>query len=142
MEQVISEPWVPWAMGVLLPVMLIFGVAGLKKLVRGPTGFIRTDFFQGIELCWAVLGVAVLYFYDALHAYSQGTMSGSRLAIALIGNTILMVVTVFVTIFVATQHQELEGSSNLRRQVTVLGVACNLAGILLFVAFVVIVKGV
>lgn len=142
MKEIVAEPWIPWVLGVGLPVLLIFGVAGLKKLVRGPSGFVRTDFYQGIELCWAVLGVAVLFFYDALRSFALEEVSASRLAIALIWNTILLVVTVFATIFVATQHQELESSQNVRREIVVLGVICNLVGVLLFMWFVVGIKGV
>ncbi len=142
MEEIVAEPWIPWVLGVGLPVLLIFGVAALKKLVRGPTGFVRADFYQGIELCWAVLGVALLHYYDVLRSYAAKEVTAPTMAIALISNTILLVITVCTTIGVATQHQELEGSENVRRQIVVLGVICNLIGVLLFAWFVIGIKGV
>lgn len=141
MAKVLGEPSVPWLIGVLLPVMLIFGVAALKKLVRGPgRPFTKSDMYQGIELCWAVLGAAVLYYYDSIRSYSEGAVTGEVLAVRVVSNTFLVIVACCVTLVVASQHQELESSANIRRQVWTLGVACNLVGVLLFVWFVVGIK--
>ena len=141
MVDLIRAPWVPSIVGVALPIALIFGVGVLKKLVRGPGGYEALDFYQGIELCWAVLGAAVLYFYDLALAFSGGVMSGTELVPRLLLNTILVITTLGVTITVAAQHQELESSANVARQVVVLGIICNAVGVALFFCFVVIVRG-
>lgn len=137
----LSSPAFSLVAGAALPLVLIFGVAVLKKLVRGPGGFHSADFYQGIELCWAALGVALLFYYDLVREFTAGQLALDQFSFRAIANTIFVVAALFVTLGVASVHQELDQSPNYRRQWVVLGVVCNLVGAALMVAFVTLVKG-
>lgn len=68
----------------------------------------RSDFYQGMELCWAVLGAAILYFYDLLRLFASQAVGGSNFALQIIVTVLLVGETLMATLAVACLHQNFE----------------------------------
>jgi hypothetical protein len=124
----------------LIPGLLLACGAVLKKVVRGD-GWRRTDFFLGVELCLSALGSAMVYVNDLTLSMRVVTVSRD-VGPSLTKTVTFMVITLFLLLFVLSTHQDWERrTQNLRGQVLWLGVLCNSIGVVLFSAFVLVVKG-
>ena len=139
-----ASPGFASVVGIASPILFIGGIAVLKKVIRGPGGWHREDFYQGVELCWASSGAALLQYYDT----AREVASGARMATSAVGqlaaNTLLVIASLFALFIAAAWHQENaqpQTASARRRQVWLLGVVSNVIGAGLIFVFVVFVKG-
>ncbi len=120
-----------------IPIVLILSGALSKKLVRG-TGWLKTDFFLGVELALASMGSALVFVYeiskneDAAFIQSKALISG-----------LFTITCFFLLLWVMAVHQDWEKKpQNPHGQLLWLGGFCNLIGISLMAGFVLFVKGV
>jgi hypothetical protein len=129
--------------GAAAPMLLLIIFAALKKLIRGPGSRSASDWYQGIELCWAALSLSILDFYDTVKQLVDGGANAGELTAHITANTFYLIIALAVTIWVAILHQEYgnENFPNKRRQIWMLGIVANSVGAIITCAFVALVKG-
>lgn len=131
-----------YLIALVIPLILLVCGAFAKKLVRGG-GWRDSDFFLGVELTLAALGSDMVYFYDLQKIHTISSLSGFPNVDKITITTSFLAITFFLLFLVLSTHQDWEGRNTDRRgQIIWLGVFCNGIGIVLFIAFVLLVKGV
>jgi len=133
----------PYFAGIGMPLLLVLLGAVAKKLVRG-TGWIRQDFFLGIDLALAALSSGLIYLYELLRRMGRdpaGTQDGYEYALlSAMGFIIVAILVLFLTL---TLHRDEErNGARPVRQFLLPGVVSNLSAGGLLTIFVVLVKGV
>lgn len=121
-----------------IPIILILSGAVAKKLVRG-SGWQAKDFYLGVEISMAALGAAMIHFFDL----QKQQLSGAQLGEQVSATATFLAIAFFLLLWVLATHQDWEArTQNIKGQKIWLGGISNLIGILLFGAFVMMVKGV
>jgi hypothetical protein len=128
----VAPIWI--ALGV--PVIFILVGATGRKLVRG-TGWQRSDFYLGPQLCLATLSADILFLADLFREPMHG-VSAQRREI----NAIILLAAVFFLyiVLLALQQDWHERHNRPKTQLFWLVVLSNLIGGGLFVSFVFLVK--
>jgi hypothetical protein len=129
-----------YVIALLVPIVLILSSAVAKKLVRG-SGWIRTDFFLGVELSLAAVASALTNFLDLGKKLSirNSNVEASILEV----NGVFLAICFFLLLVILATHQEWERRSNAYKgQILWLGLFCNAIGAGLLIAFIILVKGV
>ncbi|MFG0632980.1 hypothetical protein [Pseudomonas sp. xss_2] len=125
----------PYVIALGIPLILLLCGAVAKKLVRGG-GWRQSDFYLGVELALASLGSAMVYFYD-LQKIVETAPSDKITATAT-----FLAISFFLLLWILSTHQDWEGrTANPTGQIIWLGLICNLVGVSLFAAFIIMVKG-
>lgn len=107
-----------------------------KKLVRG-SGWQAKDFYLGVETSLAALGAAMIHFFDL----QKQQLSGAQLGEQVTATASFLAIAFFLLLWVLSTHQDWEArTQNARGQKIWLGGVSNLIGILLFGAFVMLVR--
>lgn len=121
-----------------IPIMLLLSGAVAKKLVRG-SGWEVKDFYLGVETSLAALGAALIHFFDLHKQQAAGNALGDQVA----STASFLAIAFFLLLWVLSTHQDWEArTQNGKGQIIWLGCVSNSIGILLFGAFVMLVKGV
>ncbi len=121
-----------------IPIILLLSGAVAKKLVRG-SGWQAKDFYLGVETSLAALGAAMIHFFDL----QKQQISGVQLGEEVTATASFLAITFFLLLWVLSTHQDWEArTQNVKGQYIWLGGVSNLIGILLFGAFVMLVKGI
>ena len=121
-----------------IPIILVLSGAVAKKLVRG-SGWQAKDFYLGVETSLAALGAAMIHFFDL----QKQQLSGAQLGKQVTTTASFLAIAFFILLWILSTHQDWEArTQNTRGQKVWLGGFSNLIGILLFGAFVMLVKGV
>lgn len=124
----------PWVVSVVIPAVLVIGIAIPKKMSRGGD-WERSDFYQGLELCWAALAAGLLNFFDLARA------NPANVTLLVAVNAFYLVGALLVLLWVIERHQHWQSKSSSRAQLIWLAIVCNGLGGGLFVALIVGVKG-
>lgn len=109
-------------------------------MIRRSGPFRRSDWYQGVELCWASLSLSVLGYYDLAKSYAEASTTNDEIVASLLLNTAFLIASLGATLWVASAHQDLETAPNTSRQILRLGIECNLLGSILIASFVVFVR--
>jgi len=124
-----------------IPLILLLCGAIARKLVRG-NGWMKSDFFLGVELALAALGSAMVYYYD-LQKLGAAARGDPAVADKIGATTSFLAIAFFLLLWVLSTHQDWHArTQNPRGQLIWLGFISNFIGIALFAAFVMLVKGV
>ena len=130
----------PYLTALGIPIGLIIVTAFIRKLVRG-SEWSKADFFLGVELSLSALTLAVVNFIDISRASAKSSANMSPSIV--ISNGLFVAIIVVALLFVVSQHQDWEKKTQQpKMQVFWLGIVCNTLGAALFIAFIVLVKGV
>lgn len=130
-----------YIIAIAIPLALLLAGALLRKIVRGD-GWKREDFFLGVELSLSALGTAMVYVYD-LSRPEASNLKGASVPERLVATTSFMIICLLLLFAVLAVHQDWQkANQNRTGQIVWLGGVCNLVGVLLLVAFILLVKGV
>ncbi len=133
-----------------IPFLLILLGAISRKLIRS-TAWEREDFFLGVDLSIAAISSGLIYISDliAAKAASAGcatTACRDLLATAderLMADAGFLVVALVAFLSLLAIHQDqARNTGNPRKQMLLLGGVSNAIGVGLFIAFIIIVKGI
>lgn len=132
----------PYLIALGIPLILVLCGALAKKIVRGG-GWRASDFFLGVELVLASLGSAMIHFFDLQKQSSAQTLSPPALGNNIASTASFLAIAFFLLLWILSTHQDWEArTQNKKGQLLWLGGVSNAVGILLFAAFVMLVKGV
>lgn len=134
----LTNPYIP---AVVIPLLFIFCGGFAKKLVRG-SGWQRSDFFLGVELCLAAMASALIYGFGlAKVSVDQNGMIASLPEV--FGATAAFVaLCFFALLWILAIHQDWEKKpQNPRGQFVRLAIIGNLVGAGLLAVLVVFVIG-
>jgi hypothetical protein len=125
-----------------IPMILILSGALAKKLVRG-SGWLRSDFFLGVELSLAAMASALVYVFDLAQLSTSPASIASTLPSKIAATASFLALCFFLLLWILSTHQDWERrSQNPRGQTVWLGILANLVGAGLLAAFVLLVKGI
>lgn len=124
-----------------IPLILVACGAIAKKLVRG-TAWQASDFYLGVELALSSLGSALVHFFDL----QKKSIAGGTPAIGpneIASTASYLAIAFFLLLWILSTHQDWEKrpQNPTGQKIWLLGIT-NTVGILLFAAFVMLVKGV
>lgn len=130
----------PVVVGFGVPLLLMVGVALPRKLIRGPGGWKRHDFYLGLELCWGALTACLLQFYAIARSYEQDVITAPAALVQVQTNALITIATLVLMLLVLALHQNWEASLKRGKQIFLLGFVCNAVGIGLFACFVLLTE--
>ncbi|HEU0015082.1 MAG TPA: hypothetical protein VFQ45_15440 [Longimicrobium sp.] len=127
-----------------VPGLLIAIGAVAKKIVRGP-GWVRQDFFLGVDLALASLSAALIHVYEVIGRWSADVAVPGRGAAEreLLAAMTFLTFCLLAFLLVVALHQDQEQKPRTgKRQLFWLGVVTNVFAGGLLTAFILFIKGV
>lgn len=125
-----------------IPLILVFCGALAKKLVRG-TFWQASDFFLGVELALASLGSALIHFFDLQRQTATQSVTSASLGNSVAATASYVAIAFFLLLWILSTHQDwVSRTQNQKGQLIWLGGVSNIIGVVLFAAFIMLVKGV
>lgn len=132
----------PFATALVVPLLFIACGAFAKKLARG-SGWQRSDFFLGVELCLAAMAVALIYGLELAKLPVNQPDTATSVTQKAASTAAYLALCFFILLWILTIHQDwVKRTQNPRMQFVLLVIVTNLVGAGLLAAFVVFVIGV
>jgi hypothetical protein len=129
----------PYTVALGVPLFLLVSGTLAKKLARGP-GWLRTDFFLGVQLTMAAISSALINMFELAKQLSSGSSSAHASA-GLTATAVFLAMTLFSLLVVMSLHQDWEDNA-VDGRILRLGVICNMIGGGLLASFILLVRGV